>query len=355
MTKKQKNIKKKKIIVIAAFMVLLLIVTAVLSATIFSKPGNENITKTIDNVIYNISNSKHEDKNEIKSGNENENISNETQENNTTEQPVQNNETKKEETTSVATNTENNTVKNKSDLPYYIKVNYQANVVTIYKKDNSGEYKPFKAMLCSCGDYTPPCDKYPDKIYQIPTVKNTKFAWAQMQGGVFAQYATRIVKNILFHSVPYTKGWNTDAKGSLEWEEYDKLGTKASLGCIRLTVADAKWIYDNIAGGTTVEFYADSNPGPLGKPTARKISGDTEVRGWDPTDPDKKNPWPEYLKKKADTEKQQEEDKLAKEASAAASENTTNTTKSNDNTNTTNNVSSNTTNANTNTKAVNKI
>lgn len=33
-----------------------------------------------------------------------------------------------------------------------------------------------------------------------------------------------------------------------------------------------------------------------GKPTAKKITSDIEVRNWDPTDPDKENPWNEYLK-----------------------------------------------------------
>lgn len=97
----------------------------------------------------------------------------------------------------------------------------------------------------------------------------------------------------MFHSVPYQK----KDKSTLEWWEYDKLGTKASLGCVRLKVEDAKWIYDNCIPGTKVEFYTSSTSGPLGKPTAMKITDDTEVRNWDPTDPDKNNPWKEYLKK----------------------------------------------------------
>ena len=69
------------------------------------------------------------------------------------------------------------------------------------------------------------------------------------------------------------------------------------MGCVRLTVKDAKWIYENCPIGTQVEFYSSSNPGPLGKPTTRKISGaPANVRGWDPTDPDSRNPWPKYLK-----------------------------------------------------------
>ena len=64
------------------------------------------------------------------------------------------------------------------------------------------------------------------------------------------------------------------------------------MGCIRLCVRDAKWIYDNAKTGSTVEFYSDSsNPGPLGKPKSQKISDNKENRNWDPTDPDKHNPW----------------------------------------------------------------
>lgn len=108
---------------------------------------------------------------------------------------------------------------------------------------------------------------------------------------MYGQYATQITGNILFHSVPYTEKYNN---ASLEYWEYDKLGTSASLGCIRLTVKNAKWIYDNCAAGTKVYFYKDSNPGPLGKPSERKISGDSEVNSWDPTDPASDNPWKEY-------------------------------------------------------------
>jgi len=78
---------------------------------------------------------------------------------------------------------------------------------------------------------------------------------------------------------------------SLEYEEYDKLGTSASAGCVRLTVEDAKWIYDNCGTNTQVEFYQDENPGPFGKPEAMKISDNIDLRNWDPTDPNENNPW----------------------------------------------------------------
>ena len=194
---------------------------------------------------------------------------------------------------------------------YYIKVNNQANVVTIYTKDSNGDYTvPIKAMVCSTGTATPTGGKY-----KMTGVKHTFHTLFGHTPGtyVYGQYSTSIVGNILFHSVPYTVKGNPS---SLEYWEYDKLGTKASAGCIRLTVRDAKWIYDNVPAGTIVEFYYSSNPGPLGKPFAQKISGNVQCRNWDPTDPDKRNLWLTYdsqAEAKKEAEHKAEADRRARE------------------------------------------
>lgn len=183
----------------------------------------------------------------------------------------------------------NKTEVTKSTSPYYIKVNYKANVITIYKKDENDKYTiPYKAMVCSCGTATPKGGTYST---------SSKYRWLSLIHDVYGQYSTRIVNHILFHSVPYSSKTND----SLLYDEYDKLGTKASAGCIRLTVADAKWIYDNCPRGTKVEFYSDSNPGPLGKPSAQKIASVEECRNWDPTDPAAENPWHTYKKEEENT------------------------------------------------------
>lgn len=163
---------------------------------------------------------------------------------------------------------------------YYIKVNNQMNTVTVYTKDSNGQYTvPVRAMICSTGQATPQNSKYQTK---------NKWRWRLMLTPVYAQYATWITGEILFHSVPYFKA----NPATLEWMLYDQLGTTCSAGCVRLTTIDAKWIYDNCPIGTTVEFYNSSNPGPLGKPSAMKISGySAELRNWDPTDPNPNNPW----------------------------------------------------------------
>ena len=195
--------------------------------------------------------------------------------------------------------------------PYWIKVNYVANTVTVYKKDENGNYTvPIKAMICSTGSSTPRSGVYRTQA---------KYAWKALIGSA-GKYCTRITGQILFHSVPYLNG----DKNKFEYWEYDRLGQTRSLGCIRLTVADALWIYNNCPLGTSVEFYGSSNPGPLGKPSAKKISGyGYPLNNWDPTDPDPNNPWHNYnAKKKAEEEaaakKKAEEEAAAKKAAEEA-------------------------------------
>lgn len=185
----------------------------------------------------------------------------------TVEATGQNADEQKEEGDSIATN-----------YPYLIKVNKRMNTVTIYGKDSKGKYtKPVKAMVCSGGSATP-----------IGTFKTpAKYRWATLMGPSYGQYSTRIYKGFLFHSVWYYR--NGD-KSSQSYVQYNKLGTTASHGCVRLTVADAKWIYDNCPLGTTVTIYNSSNPGPLGKPKAYKVPSNQKM-GWDPTDPDTANPY----------------------------------------------------------------
>ena len=168
-----------------------------------------------------------------------------------------------------------------SKYPYYIKVNRLANCVTIYKQDETGAYTvPIKAMVCSVGKSG---SRTPTGTFKI----GGKYAWRELFGNQYGQYATRITGNILFHSVPYSKKQND----TLKTNYYNNLGVADSMGCIRLTCADAKWIQDNCAKGTTVVIYDSSDPGPLGKPSAMKIDVNSPYAGWDPTDPNLNNPW----------------------------------------------------------------
>ncbi len=184
------------------------------------------------------------------------------------------------ETEAVEPDANGKTEAEETELPYYICINRKQNCITIYTLDEQGEYTvPYKAMICSTGLY----NATPRGTFQI----STKYRWRELYGGVYGQYATRIHGGVLFHSVPYYK----KSESALCTEKYNKLGQQASMGCVRLTVEDAKWIAENCPAGTTVEIYDDDEPGPLGKPESAKIDTDNPNKGWDPTDPNENNPW----------------------------------------------------------------
>lgn len=174
--------------------------------------------------------------------------------------------------------------KNKKDGTkhlYSIKVNRRTNTVTVYTYDKNGKYTiPVRAMVCSCGEFTDenitPTGKY--SVY-------FKNRWHPLFGDVYGQYVTGFSGVYLFHSVPYEE----ESAGTLKTDEFNKLGTNASQGCVRLMISDAKWIFDNIDMNTSVEVV-DKHEGadPLGTPKVVKIPSTPK---WDPTDPAKKNPY----------------------------------------------------------------
>ena len=126
-------------------------------------------------------------------------------------------------------------------MPYCIKVNKTQNVVTVYTVGEDGYYnKPVKAMICSVGE----TGNTPEGLFEL----GAREEWLALEGDVYGQYATVITGSFLFHSVPYF----TQDKSDLEIEEYNKLGSSVSAGCVRLSVIDAKWIYDNCSEMTYV-------------------------------------------------------------------------------------------------------
>lgn len=164
---------------------------------------------------------------------------------------------------------------------YVVYVNRVLNCVTVKQQNEDGSLTPVKAMICSCGREE---SATPEGTFRT----SDYYVWRRMVDDTYGRYAVRFNGKILFHSVPYIE----ESPDTLEWEEYNLLGENASLGCVRLTAEDAKWIYDNCKRGTKVVVYSDAEEaGELGKPTAAKIEGDSPCRTWDPTDVSAGNPW----------------------------------------------------------------
>lgn len=177
----------------------------------------------------------------------------------------------------------NYTVPANVQFPYFIKVNRAMCCVTVYGIDNNGSYTiPVIAFACSVGSAGN------ETIVGENYTTTDKYSWRLMVDYSYAQYAFRIDGGYLFHSVPYTAMTND----SLETDQFNMLGSPASLGCVRMKVADVKWLQDNCPAGTKVTIYDDtSTPGPLGKPETIKIPVNSPNAGWDPTDPNENNPW----------------------------------------------------------------
>lgn len=100
--------------------------------------------------------------------------------------------------------------------------------------------RTIKNFICSSGDEG---SETPTGTFTI-SGRGTSFYNKQLKEGAY--YWTRFYGDYLFHSPPF------DENRNMEPEEIQKLGTPASHGCIRLSMGNAKWVYDNIPDGTKV-------------------------------------------------------------------------------------------------------
>ncbi|WP_313538359.1 L,D-transpeptidase family protein [Enterococcus sp.] len=102
--------------------------------------------------------------------------------------------------------------------------------------------KVIYTMLCSTGAVGTPT---PLGSFRIQAEKGLAFSGA-------AYYRSFKDHGIyLFHTIPTSIAWSTNTFSAVEGR---KLGTRASHGCIRLAVPDAKWFYYNMPYNTPVKI-----------------------------------------------------------------------------------------------------
>ncbi|MBR1821424.1 MAG: murein L,D-transpeptidase, partial [Clostridia bacterium] len=130
--------------------------------------------------------------------------------------------------------------------PYVLKVSTADQRVYAYAPDRNGEYTELvRTMKCSTGRNSSPTP--------TGTFTNTGpgARWHYFKKfNCWAQYAYYIQGDILFHSVLYNQ-----KNGPVTQSSVNHLGSKASHGCVRLSVEDAKWIWNNCPANTTVIVY----------------------------------------------------------------------------------------------------
>jgi peptidoglycan hydrolase-like protein with peptidoglycan-binding domain len=129
---------------------------------------------------------------------------------------------------------------------YYIQVDITNQHVTVFRKS---DMVIVRQMICSTGTNATPT---PQGTYIMPpkgrvTERQKWYTFADC----YAQYASRIRGPYLFHSYLFSaKNDNAVIQSSVR-----ALGSQASHGCIRLRIADAKWIAKNCLSGTKVKIF----------------------------------------------------------------------------------------------------
>ena len=128
-----------------------------------------------------------------------------------------------------------------SPTGYLILVDCYDNVVCVYREGANGEWVPAREFRCSSG------------APGTPTVRGVFSLGAKGYSfsgdGHTCYWYSQIYGDYLFHSILYHEGTFDVLDG--------RLGMNLSLGCVRLHIDNAKWIYDEVPYGTTVVTYGD--------------------------------------------------------------------------------------------------
>ena len=130
--------------------------------------------------------------------------------------------------------------------PYVLKVSVADQRVYAYAPDRNGEYTDLvRTMKCSTGRKSTPT---PTGTF-TDTCPGARWHYFK-KFDCWAQYAFYIEGDIMFHSVLYNQ-----KEGKVSRSSVNHLGSRASHGCVRLSVDDAKWIWNNCPANTTVIIH----------------------------------------------------------------------------------------------------
>ena len=125
-------------------------------------------------------------------------------------------------------------------LPYRVEVSIDKQRVYVYERGEDGEYTHTQTFICSTGLG----NATPRGIFLEGHPVNR---WHHFEKfNCWAQYSYIITGDIMFHSVLYSTNSVSTLRSGSVWA----LGSKASHGCIRLKVADAKWLFEHCKRGT---------------------------------------------------------------------------------------------------------
>ena len=160
----------------------------------------------------------------------------------------------------------NTSTKPKNTLKSYrIDIDITNQVCTVYGiySDKSAKALMSEFISSARKGHTTPVGNF--KIQGASGGRKAKYRTAKMSSGkAYAEFACRFRGAKMMHTVPYGKRQTT---GHVSKTEFNKLGTPASSGCVRMPWKLAHYIYVNCPVGTPVRvFKGTKGKFPAGKP-----------------------------------------------------------------------------------------
>ena len=126
--------------------------------------------------------------------------------------------------------------------PYRVEVSIDRQEVEVWALNDKNGYDLVQTFTCSTGLH----DSTPRGVYPNGHPVNRWHYFKKFN--CWAQYSFKIVDDIMFHSVIY----GSKNENSLRKSSQRNLGNPASHGCVRLTVEDAKWLFEHCKRGSVV-------------------------------------------------------------------------------------------------------
>lgn len=178
----------------------------------------------------------------------------------------------------IAKDEEEETVQKQAD-EFYLQINMAKNVMVVYRYDADKKNKTaYKIFPCTLGENV--------KKGKYKTEKS--YSWVKNNG--WHRYNTLYTYSAWIQSAEYSDRY----PDTLVKKSYNSVGKNKKVDkSIILYASDAAWIYNNCKDKTVLEIVKGSKKDQLPLQVEKKTETN-KYCGWDPTDPDKSNP---YLKK----------------------------------------------------------
>lgn len=158
---------------------------------------------------------------------------------------------------------------------YRIEVDLTNQICTVYGVYSDKSSKPIMSEFVSTAKKgkTTPTGNF--KIQGASGGRKAKLRTAKMSSGKsYAEFLCRFHGGKCMHTVPYKKRQTT---GHVNKTEFNKLGSVASAGCVRMPWIMAHFIYTNCPVGTPVKvFKGTKGKYPMGKPKKYKATTDID-------------------------------------------------------------------------------